>query len=862
MGQSDKLVSQVKERSFLFGYGLALATTTLAALVRWLLPWALTPAPYLGFYPAVVVSAALGGVGPGLAATFGPLFLVNFVFGRFDPSDSGAMMRQVIWVASSVGVSLLAGKLSDARERAKQETAAMRESEERLRSVLQSSSMGTFEIDLQTGEGRWNDVEYELLGLKPGEIPGNPDSFFRYVHPDDIASVTARWEEALRIGELDTEFRIVRADGRERWLAGKGRFGFADVVGGRAVRFMGVNFDITERKRAEEALRDSENRERERAEELATVLDAVPTPVFVAHDPECLHLSGNRAADELLRNPRGAEASLSASAETRPSHFKAVKDGRELRLDELPAQRAARGTRVENFEFSIVFDDGMTRQVLGYGSPLLNREGRPRGAVHVLVDITERKQAEAALQESEARFRTMTNAMPQLAWIARADGYIFWYNQRWYDYTGTTPEQMEGWGWQSVHDPNELPKVLERWQASIAAGETFDMTFPLRGADGIFRPFLTRGFPLKDSFGHVQQWFGTNTDVSELKRVEQALRVSEAMYRGIGESIDYGVWACAPDGRNTYASKSFLDMVGITQEQCSNFGWGNVLHPDDAERTIAAWQECVRTGGKWDIEHRFRGSDGQWHHVLARGVPVRNEQGEIIRWVGINLDICRLKQAEEQIKESLAEKEVMLKESHHRVKNNLQVISSLVGLQADGSKDEAVRQVLQDVTYRVRSMALVHEKLYQSADLAHIDFAEYTRGLLNYLWRAHGAIAAAVRMTLDLEPVSLPADTAVTCGLILNELAVNALEHAFQGRTEGEVVVSLHSGDGGQFRLCVSDNGVGLPAGFDWRRTRSLGLRLVQMLSGQLDATVQVNSGDGTKFEIVFGCPDSSARVS
>ena len=140
------------------------------------------------------------------------------------------------------------------------------------------------------------------------------------------------------------------------------------------------------------------------------------------------------------------------------------------------------------------------------------------------VDITGRKQAEAALGDSEERFRTMANAIPQLAWIARGDGYIYWYNQRWYDYTGTTPEDMEGWGWQSVHDPEVLPEVLEQWRASIATGRPFDMVFPLRGADGHFRQFLTRVMPMKDADGRVIQWFGTNTDITERQRAEEALR--------------------------------------------------------------------------------------------------------------------------------------------------------------------------------------------------------------------------------------------------------------------------------------------------------------------------------------------------
>lgn len=404
--------------------------------------------------------------------------------------------------------------------------------------------------------------------------------------------------------------------------------------------------------------------------------------------------------------------------------------------------------------------------------------GSPAASVcMVATDLRERKRSEEILA-SEARMRAMADAIPQLAWIARSDGFIHWYNRRWYEYTGTTLPQMQGWGWQSVHDPEALSKVLERWKAAIATGVPFEMVFPLRGADGTFRQFLTRAQPLKDRDGRVVQWFGTNTDVDELKRteaalreseerlrlaqasahagvwdwnprtgvtvftaenerlyglapdtvhtyedfrrrvhpddiarieaerdaaiarrqpfdlefrivqesgecrwlsakggavydevgevirvfgvnlditerkrMEQALRDSERLYRAIGESIDYGVWVCDPVGRNTYASESFLKMVGMTQEQCSEFGWGDVLHPDDSEATIAAWKECVRSGGMWYREHRFKGVDGQWHPVLACGVPVRNESGEITSWAGINLDISRIKQAEEQLKE-------------------------------------------------------------------------------------------------------------------------------------------------------------------------------------------------------------------
>jgi PAS domain S-box-containing protein len=168
--------------------------------------------------------------------------------------------------------------------------------------------------------------------------------------------------------------------------------------------------------------------------------------------------------------------------------------------------------------------DGKIKWVREKAELELDKEGVLLGGFGTVTDITERKQAEEALRESEERFRTMLNAMGQLAWIARADGYIFWYNQRWYDYTGTTAEQMEGWGWQSVHDPVLLPKILEQWKASIAQGTLFEMGFPLRRADGQFRQFLTRGIPIKDAEGHVVQWFGTNTDVNDIKQAEEAIK--------------------------------------------------------------------------------------------------------------------------------------------------------------------------------------------------------------------------------------------------------------------------------------------------------------------------------------------------
>jgi PAS domain S-box-containing protein len=171
----------------------------------------------------------------------------------------------------------------------------------------------------------------------------------------------------------------------------------------------------------------------------------------------------------------------------------------------------------------LVSRDGEERAIEDSAAPIKDSQGRVLGVVVVFHDVTDKRRSEEALRQSEEQFRALANSMPNLAWWAKGDGYITWYNQRWFDYTGTTPPEMEGWGWQKVHNPEVLPQVLERWRASIETGEPFQMEFPLRGADGRFRWFLTRVMPVRDATGKVARWFGTNTDVTEARETQQVL---------------------------------------------------------------------------------------------------------------------------------------------------------------------------------------------------------------------------------------------------------------------------------------------------------------------------------------------------
>ena len=209
-----------------------------------------------------------------------------------------------------------------------------------------------------------------------------------------------------------------------------------------------------------------------------------------------------------------------------------------------------------------------------------------------------------------------------------------------------------------------------------------------------------------------------------------------------------------------------------------------------------------------------------------------------------------------QLKASLHEKDILLKEVHHRVKNNLQVISSLIDLQAERLTDPSTQTLFRDTRDRVRSMALVHEKLYQSADLAHTELGAYIRNVMNELFLAHGEVSSKVSLQLELEPVFLPVDMAIPCGLILNELATNSLKHAFVGRDRGTIDIHLSTVGNASVRLLFRDDGWGLPAGLDLQAAESLGLRLIRMLSKQLRGEVITQTGEGTTFELRFQIPD------
>ena len=285
-----------------------------------------------------------------------------------------------------------------------------------------------------------------------------------------------------------------------------------------------------------------------------------------------------------------------------------------------------------------------------------------------------------------------------------------------------------------------------------------------------------------------------------------------------------------------------------------------IVSRDVTDRKRAEEVVARQAADLFKVNEMLEEKDRQLADTLEQAQKYREAQERAEELSRINEDlkaeIARRLEAEGRIRASLREKEVLLKEIHHRVKNNLQIISSLLNLQTGQIDDERAEAIFRESQDRVRSMALIHERLYQSEDLARVDFAEYIRSLVGYLARSYSDQAGRVRVETDVGDVSLGIDTAIPCGLIINELVSNALKHGFPEGKPGRIDVHLREKRDGGYRLVVSDNGVGFPDGLDFRQTDSLGLQLVTTLVDQLEGRIELDAARGTGFRIHFETAD------
>jgi PAS domain S-box-containing protein len=393
----------------------------------------------------------------------------------------------------------------------------------------------------------------------------------------------------------------------------------------------------------------------------------------------------------------------------------------------------------------------------------------------------------------------------------------------------------------------------------ILAGLSTTMFVVLISEPGWMFPFLTLEIPRLTSFGFVLE----SILVARAMWKYELFALSPATAAGsIIATLTDAVFLVNPEGRIATVNQATLELLGYKESHELTDQPVGMIFGQEGE--AASWDQTrlgrlLTIGSFSDVETTFVTKDARKVPVSLSASIVQDEDGTERGVVYVGRDLTERVQAEERIRASLEEKEVLLKEIHHRVKNNLQVISSLLYLQSKDVAEAQTLQMFEESRGRVRAMALVHERLYRSEDLARVDFEEYIRHLAAYLFESYRVDEGVIRLRVDVQAVYLDLDTAIPCGLILNELISNSLKHAFPKGQEGEIYIGFSSDGNGRYTLVAIDCGVGFPRHLDFRHTKSLGLQLVNTLVHQLGGTIELDNSGGTAFKIAFADPKHEA---
>ncbi|MFQ5975369.1 MAG: PAS domain S-box protein [Candidatus Hydrothermarchaeales archaeon] len=467
------------------------------------------------------------------------------------------------------------------------------------------------------------------------------------------------------------------------------------------------------------------------------------------------------------------------------------------------------------------------------------------------------------LRESEEKYRAIFNeARDGIVLIDSETGNIVDCNPEFESQTGRNLEQLKKMKIWDVRPPEKVEAAKEKFFEIREKGAGGSGKLEFQKPDGEIVPieFVSRAVKIRG-----QQYLQSITrDITERKRAEEAHIESEGKYRSLIDDVldksNMGIFILDSDFKVVWVNRALERFFGVVRDDIIGKDKKELIKkrikyifekPDDFANIVLAtyannsYVESFECHIIQDGERKER-----WLEHLSQPIEHGFYSGGRIE---LYYDITERKRAEEKIQVSLGEKEVLLQEIHHRVKNNMQVISSLLKLQSGYIKDKKDIAMLKESQNRMKSMSLIHEKLYQSKDLTNIDFDDYLKDLVNYLFRSYEGDTGKIAVKVDVRDVLFGVDFAIPCGLIINELVSNSLKHAFPNGRKGEIKIALCSIDEDEIELVVSDNGVGIPKDLDFRNTESLGLRLVTILAeDQLQGKIKLSRTKGTKFQIKF----------
>ena len=701
---------------------------------------------------------------------------------------------------------------------------ALRGSEERSRALINNS---TDIIRILDGNGR---IKFDspssarILGYPEGYLIGK--SPLDFIHPEDREMVINDLHEVYEKQNLGipTEFRIKKADGSYLPVESVSQ-NLMDIPGIKGV--VVTTHPIKDRKKAEEALRLSNIYNR-------SLIEASLDPLVTI-------------------GPDGKITDVNSSTESVTGHFRNELIGNDFSDYFTEPEKAKKGYQqvfkegwVRDYPLGIVHKNGDITPVLYNASIYKDETGEVIGVFAAARDITELKKAEEEIQ----RLANVVESSDDAIIAKNLHGVIISWNKGAETLYGYTADEVKGKNI-SILTPPPLNDEIKQFTERIKNGErVFHYETKRISKDNKEIDISLTLSPIIDQFGKLIGISTIARDISESKKVEKRLELASKYNRSLIEASLDPLVTIGSDGKITDVNSSTESVTGYFRNELIGNDFSDYF--TEPEKAREGYQEAFREGRVRDYPLKIKHKDGYVTPVLYNASVYRDEFGEVMGVFAAARDITELKKAENEIKASLKEKEILLKEIHHRVKNNLQIISSLLDLQANYVDDMEAINVLQESQNRVKSMAIIHETLYQSTDLASINFSNYIKNLVQDLFYSYGA-KSNIRPIIDVEPIFLNIETAIPCGLIISELVSNSLKYAFPcDNTYGKIFISFCSLSD-EFELIISDNGIGLPKNLDFEDIQtSLGLRLVNMLINQLDGSIKLDRSQGAMFRVKF----------
>lgn len=811
------------------------------------------------------------------------------------------------WVATIVS--------TDVTDRKRTEE-ALRHQQRFATQMAESTSALLYIYDLSKQRNVYvNSQIHNLLGYSPEYIQSLGNALFpTLLHPADrpIIATSAQRYLSAQDGELiETEYRMRHANGEWRWLYSRDSV-FTRTEDGIPKQIMGTAVDITQLKQAEALLR-------QREQEFRTLVEKVPD-LIARLDRDCRFLYVNPRLEEAFRLPATAivgrtnadlgvpapmaqlwqqqvEQAFTSGEEQQFEYSCSFTEHPQYWFARIVPEKAADGT----IDSALVIIQDVTK----------NKQSEQ--AVQAINQQLEKRIQERtiALQQSEALFRQLFEEAPIGIASARTDNYrIFQANRCFCEMVGYTLEELAELTFVELTHPDDVAaenQLIEQMIANHLPGYQMEKRYVRKNGE-VFWGFLT----ITTVYNPIENvWLGLGMvqDISERKRIEserqqaeqqqqqqaEAAHLLAAVAQAINQSIRLEevlqeslervrqflqadrVMVCRFDSdwclslemeavsQPTYSLKRQQQITTCSHHDLiTQYQQGQIAVYQDVQaeaQTTEKAELLTHLQIRACVVAPIHKADQLWGllvvHQCNHARLWQPFEVSLIQQLATQIGIASQKEdLYTQIERELKQKETLLKEVHHRVKNNMQMISSLLNLQASSIRDEAALLPFIESQQRIKTMALIHEKLYQSENLIKINFAEYAQQLLQGLFASHTIPSSLLQLRTEVANLELDVDTAVPCGLIINELVSNAIKYAFSSAQAGkiEVYFSLHSLTEGaeHYILSVSDNGMGLPAHIDFHNTASLGFQLVSALTQKLQGTITVDCTEGTRFEISF----------